>query len=346
MLRARPGFQRFAIVLCLALFAASSTAFAAKKMPAFKVKTWITNKSISAKELMGRPYVVEFWATWCPPCRKSIPHLNALSKKYPDLPMIGLTSEPASSIKKLKAFAKRMKMSYYVGVNRSLGSEIGVRGIPHAVVVDFVGDIIWSGHPSNNAFEASMKKALAEWPLAGVKLPTLGKTVRAILAGTAPGGVKKLLSMRSKEAREARAVLDKAAAKMLKSALAGKDDDPTAAAARLDRIATVFTGLDVAAKAKSAADAIRKAPGFEDEKTVISARKRIMEDFNKELRAALVGKRGRNAQIKVALPLFEKLLTGLDALIKKYPKAKALKEVRNTKAGITKMIGRLKAIVR
>ena len=43
----------------------------------------------------GKVYVVEFWATWCPPCKDSIPHLTELSKKYEDqgVVIIGITNE-------------------------------------------------------------------------------------------------------------------------------------------------------------------------------------------------------------------------------------------------------------
>lgn len=134
----------------------------AKPMPAFTVKEWVTDKRVNPEELKGKPYVVEFWATWCPPCRQSIPHLNKLAKEYEPkgLKIIGLTTEPVSEAKAIKAFAKKMKMAYYVGFNKELANKLGVTGIPHAVVVDAKGMIAWQGHPMEKGFEAAIKKVL------------------------------------------------------------------------------------------------------------------------------------------------------------------------------------------
>ena len=107
-------------------------------------------------------YVVEFWATWCPPCRTSIPHLNDLQKKYGDkVIVIGLDAfeqDPS----KVKPFIEKMgeKMTYRValdsvpeGASPSDGfmaknwmMAAKQRGIPTAFIVAD-GKIASSGHP-------------------------------------------------------------------------------------------------------------------------------------------------------------------------------------------------------
>ena len=95
----------------------------------------------------GKPAVIEFWATWCPPCRESIPHLNALfARSQGKLQIIGISNEDQTTI---TAFRKKTPMGYSVASDPSnrLAQHFGVRGIPSAVLVDAAGVVKWTGHP-------------------------------------------------------------------------------------------------------------------------------------------------------------------------------------------------------
>lgn len=112
------------------------------------------------KETAGKPMIVEFWATWCPPCRTSIPHLNELHKKFKDrgLVVIGVTDETNPTIRQ---FVKEVPMDYYVGTDKGgkLSEGFGVTGIPHALIVDKTGKIVWEGSPSRIT-DAEIEKVL------------------------------------------------------------------------------------------------------------------------------------------------------------------------------------------
>ncbi len=98
-------------------------------------------------DLAGKPAVIEFWATWCPPCRESIPHLNELYKTYgpKGLQVVGITDEPNQVI---RAFVKTLPIDYPVASSRQDASaNFGVSGIPHAFLVNKEGIIVWQGHP-------------------------------------------------------------------------------------------------------------------------------------------------------------------------------------------------------
>jgi thiol-disulfide isomerase/thioredoxin len=99
-------------------------------------------------ELSGKPVLVEFWATWCPPCRKSIPHLNEVYAKYKDkgLTIVGITNEDEATVKK---FQEKIPMTYNVAINapQELLQQFGVEGIPTAFLVDKSGKVVWAGHP-------------------------------------------------------------------------------------------------------------------------------------------------------------------------------------------------------
>lgn len=110
--------------------------------------------------LVGSPILVEYWATWCGPCRQSIPHLNELHAKYATrgLVVLGVTKEPRQTV---ETFRKQVPMDYHVALDSggSLGRQLGVSGIPHAFLVDRMGKIVWRGHPMALP-EAEIQKVL------------------------------------------------------------------------------------------------------------------------------------------------------------------------------------------
>jgi len=102
----------------------------------------------NAVDPVGKPLLLEFWATWCPPCRKSIPHLNEIYAKYKErgLVIIGVTDEETSVV---EPFMQKIPMNYSVAIDAKgkLGTGFGIEGIPHALLVNKAGKIVWEGHP-------------------------------------------------------------------------------------------------------------------------------------------------------------------------------------------------------
>src|SRR5438874_238478 len=109
----------------------------------------------------GKAYIVEFWATWCGPCRVSIPHLNEIHNKFKDKNLVVIGQDCWERDDSLVApFVKSMgdKMTYRVALDDKEGSEkgkmaetwmaaAGRNGIPSAFLVDTKGLIAWVGHP-------------------------------------------------------------------------------------------------------------------------------------------------------------------------------------------------------
>lgn len=119
--------------------------------PPLEAKKWFNGDAVNPAAPDGKTfYVIEFWATWCPPCKKSIPHLNELHEKYSDqgIVIVGVTTEPEKTV---KPFMDKIPMKYRVALAST--EEIqktwmkNVEGIPHAFVVNTNGVVIWQGHP-------------------------------------------------------------------------------------------------------------------------------------------------------------------------------------------------------
>ncbi len=125
---------------------------------------WLNTESPpTLAALKGQVLAVEFWATWCGPCVAGIPHLNELQTKYRDrgLKIVSFTDEDRGTVDE---FQKRAKspIEYTVGVGSDLSAKYGVNGIPHALLINRGGKIIWQGHPADPAFEEQIEKALEE----------------------------------------------------------------------------------------------------------------------------------------------------------------------------------------
>ena len=125
--------------------------------PALKPGKWIKGDAVPKFE-KGKLYVIEFWATWCGPCRASIPHLSELQKQYPDVIFIGQDVWERNEAA-VEPFVNQMgdKMKYRVAMDNPSGETgfmainwmvaAGQDGIPTAFVIDKESRIAWIGHP-------------------------------------------------------------------------------------------------------------------------------------------------------------------------------------------------------
>ena len=110
----------------------------------------------------GRVYVLEFWATWCGPCKKSMPHLSKLQEKYQDYAtIIGVSDEPLATVvpflfekDKYDGIVNNDRTRYTLctdpdeSVKQDYFRAAGQRGIPTAFIIGKDQKIEWIGHPT------------------------------------------------------------------------------------------------------------------------------------------------------------------------------------------------------
>src|SRR5262249_55752858 len=99
------NWKRVSLVMALALGVAGVSARAQSlgigdPAPKLEVKSFVKGEPVKEFE-PGKNYVVEFWATWCGPCKATIPHLTELQKKHPEVAFIGVSiwEEDQSGVK-------------------------------------------------------------------------------------------------------------------------------------------------------------------------------------------------------------------------------------------------------
>lgn len=133
--------------------AAVNTAF-----PDFQVKT-LDDQSVSLARYRGKIVILDLFASWCPPCRMGIPEFVELQKKYADrLAVVGLSYDQGSA-QDLKKFLAKMKVNYdvYWG-SEEIANYVGLRGIPHTLVLDREGRVFKSyvGYTPAATFEQNI----------------------------------------------------------------------------------------------------------------------------------------------------------------------------------------------
>jgi SAM-dependent methyltransferase len=123
------------------------------KAPEFVVEEWITDKP----DMKGKYVLIEYWATWCPPCRRSLSLLNELHRKFgKELVVIGISEEPAAAVLQLnEKHPDAAKIEFYCAVDtqKRMKDKLGVFGIPHVILLEPDGYVIWEGFPLQEGFE-------------------------------------------------------------------------------------------------------------------------------------------------------------------------------------------------
>lgn len=149
------------LVLLLALAAAPACASSAavsppevaavvgREAPTVKLE-WLDGSSPTTLEsLRGRVVLLEFWRTWCGPCRQQVSHLNELHERFEadGLVTVGVSNEAADL---LRGSSTELGIRYPLARTEGMEAEspYGIRSVPRAFLIDRSGVLVWAGHPA------------------------------------------------------------------------------------------------------------------------------------------------------------------------------------------------------
>ena len=140
---------------CAEEFDAEPAAFLAPSLPrpapALAVAD-MAGKALDWKSLEGKVVLLDFWATWCAPCRKSMPELQALHDRYASrgFSVLGVSIDDKKPVPKVKKFVASKKIRYPIAIDSEKDpswERFGVKAVPAAFLVDRSGNIVaqWTG---------------------------------------------------------------------------------------------------------------------------------------------------------------------------------------------------------
>lgn len=116
------------------------------------IKEWIGEPPPEVKDMKGKATLINFWAIWCPHCKRSIPRLNDIVRTYGErgLNVVGISREREQfEADRIREYVRTNPMLFPTGVDDGARTSAGyaVTGIPRVVLVDAQGRVRWHGHP-------------------------------------------------------------------------------------------------------------------------------------------------------------------------------------------------------
>jgi len=157
----------FCLTLLLALSSPASAVVNGKPAPPINVVT-TSGQKVTLNNYKGYVLVMDFFATWCQPCREAVSHLVALNRKYgkQGLQILGMSVDDEGT-EVVKEFIADRRINYPVTtVGEDIIDEYGVRSIPTLFIINKKGVVVerYMGFSEDtaNAMEATIRKLLAE----------------------------------------------------------------------------------------------------------------------------------------------------------------------------------------
>ena len=135
----------------------------AKMAPNFRLTT-LDGRTLTLESLTGKVVLIDFWATWCGPCREALPHIRQIAKKFDGQPLVVLSISLDSDEAKWKDFVGKNGMTWMQyregGFEGSISKQFNVTAIPATFTIDADG-VLEDQHVGDADIEGKLKKLIA-----------------------------------------------------------------------------------------------------------------------------------------------------------------------------------------
>jgi thiol-disulfide isomerase/thioredoxin len=132
----------------------------ARMAPPFSITT-TNGERVSLDELKGKAVLIDFWATWCAPCREALPHMREIAKKFEGQPLVILSVSLDDDKQKWKEFVAKNGMTWLQyrdgGFKGPIATLFAVRAIPQTFTIDADG-VLQDQHIGDASIEGKLKK--------------------------------------------------------------------------------------------------------------------------------------------------------------------------------------------
>ena len=153
-------------VFILGLIFVSSILSQNKIIPNIDVKL-ITGKTIKISSILkDGPILINFWATWCAPCKKEMRYLSRFQKKYDNFTVLSISEDKTRSFSRVKSFIRSNNYNFIVGLdpNGILFRQLGAQVVPTNILIDTDRTILWQHQGylpgDEKIIESEIKKAI------------------------------------------------------------------------------------------------------------------------------------------------------------------------------------------
>jgi len=252
--------------------AVAAQAAVGSEAPALEFDTVLNVDGVTTlADFRGSAVLLEFWASWCGPCKAELPHMKRLHEQFADRGLVVLGCNFGEQGTVAEPFVRQQSIEYPIGLDaaRKASTTYGVRGIPHSFLIDAKGVIVWAGHPARLKDEQIEAALVGARPFAG-KLQDQLAPVQMLLDQRRKGRalllLEKLLQNGKLEkeaqlqATSAVARLQREADALLARGSAQPATAPVAAAMAWQQVADQFEGHDTRQRAVTLLDGLGKTP--------------------------------------------------------------------------------------